>query len=355
MDARGYGRRGAELPGPAPGRRVHRGRPAAHRRRRLRRGRRRLAPSGRVAVHRRRGRVRSRWAWRSSGRRSNRTRYRPDLWAAAEWTVVGCGRRGTGQSHRGRRARVGRPRALGLPAAPAGTAAAPDRRDPGRLVPAVTAPVERRGARPEGSRRPAPRRCRGRAGRGSPWRDPLRPTSPSRMRPHRMPTLRDVDLCIDEGELCLVVGQTGSGKTTLLRAINGLVPALHRRACLGRRPVAGRSTRRIIPLGSWPTSSGTVGQDPAASFVTDTGRGRAGLHHGEPRHRPERHAPPGGGHARPPGPARPAGPPVAPRSPVASSSGWPSGPCSVPHLGCWSSTSRHRRSTRPRPRRSSPP
>ena len=38
------------------------------------------------------------------------------------------------------------------------------------------------------------------------------------------PVLEDVDLHIDEGELCLVVGPTGTGKSTLLRMMNGLVP-----------------------------------------------------------------------------------------------------------------------------------
>ena len=38
------------------------------------------------------------------------------------------------------------------------------------------------------------------------------------------PVLADVDLQIDEGEMCLVIGRTGSGKSTLLRCINGLVP-----------------------------------------------------------------------------------------------------------------------------------
>ena len=38
------------------------------------------------------------------------------------------------------------------------------------------------------------------------------------------PVLRQVNLVVPEGELCLVVGRTGSGKSTLLGAVNGLVP-----------------------------------------------------------------------------------------------------------------------------------
>jgi energy-coupling factor transport system ATP-binding protein len=83
------------------------------------------------------------------------------------------------------------------------------------------------------------------------------------------PTLRDVDLSIDEGELCLVIGQTGSGKTTLLRAVNGLVPHFTGGRISGDVRIAGRSTRQFPPR-ELADVVGMVGQDPAASFVTDT-------------------------------------------------------------------------------------
>lgn len=83
------------------------------------------------------------------------------------------------------------------------------------------------------------------------------------------PTLRDVDLHIEEGELCLVVGQTGAGKSTLLRAINGLVPHFTGGRVSGDVLVAGRSTREFPPR-ELADVVGLVGQDPAASFVTDT-------------------------------------------------------------------------------------
>jgi energy-coupling factor transport system ATP-binding protein len=85
----------------------------------------------------------------------------------------------------------------------------------------------------------------------------------------QVPTLREVDLAIDEGELCLVVGQTGSGKTTLLRAINGLVPHFTGGRLAGDVSIAGRSTREVPPR-ELADVVGVVGQDPAASFVTDT-------------------------------------------------------------------------------------
>ena len=83
------------------------------------------------------------------------------------------------------------------------------------------------------------------------------------------PTLRQVDLTVEEGELCLVVGQTGSGKTTLLRAINGLVPHFTGGRVSGDLSVDGRSTRDLPPR-ELADVVGVVGQNPAASFVTDT-------------------------------------------------------------------------------------
>ncbi len=83
------------------------------------------------------------------------------------------------------------------------------------------------------------------------------------------PTLHQVDLTIEEGELCLVVGLTGSGKSTLLRAINGLVPHFTGGRLSGDVSIGGRSTRDFPPR-ELADMVGVVGQDPAASFVTDT-------------------------------------------------------------------------------------
>jgi energy-coupling factor transport system ATP-binding protein len=82
------------------------------------------------------------------------------------------------------------------------------------------------------------------------------------------PMLRDVDLEIPEGELCLVVGTTGSGKSTFLRAMNGLVPTATGGRLAGDVRVAGRSTRTHAPR-DLADVIGLVGQDPSASFVTD--------------------------------------------------------------------------------------
>ncbi len=85
----------------------------------------------------------------------------------------------------------------------------------------------------------------------------------------REPVLRDIDLEIDEGELCLVVGRTGSGKSTLLAAINGLVPYFTGGTLTGRVITGGRDTAAFRPR-ELADVVGVVGQDPAAGFVTDT-------------------------------------------------------------------------------------
>ncbi|MFJ8739679.1 ABC transporter ATP-binding protein [Embleya sp. NPDC127516] len=83
------------------------------------------------------------------------------------------------------------------------------------------------------------------------------------------PALRDVELSIPEGELCLVVGRTGAGKSTLLGAINGLVPHFTGGTLRGSVLVDGIDTRSRPPR-EFAHLVGVVGQDPLAGFVTDT-------------------------------------------------------------------------------------
>lgn len=82
------------------------------------------------------------------------------------------------------------------------------------------------------------------------------------------PTISGVDLCIPEGELCVVVGPTGSGKSTLLGAINGLVPHFTGGTLRGSVTVGGRYTSANPPR-DLADVVGVVGQDPLAGFVTD--------------------------------------------------------------------------------------
>jgi energy-coupling factor transport system ATP-binding protein len=83
------------------------------------------------------------------------------------------------------------------------------------------------------------------------------------------PALREVDLEIPEGELCLLVGPSGVGKSTLLGTVSGLVPHFTGGTLHGRVTVAGRDTRTHKPR-ELADVVGTVGQDPLAHFVTDT-------------------------------------------------------------------------------------
>ncbi|PWI42648.1 ABC transporter ATP-binding protein [Streptomyces sp. ICBB 8177] len=83
------------------------------------------------------------------------------------------------------------------------------------------------------------------------------------------PVLRDVDLRVEEGELCLVVGRTGVGKSTLLGTVNGLVPHFTGGTLAGRVVVDGRDTAHHPPR-ELADVVGVVGQDPLAGFVTDT-------------------------------------------------------------------------------------
>ncbi len=82
------------------------------------------------------------------------------------------------------------------------------------------------------------------------------------------PVLRNVNLGIRDGDLCVVVGSTGTGKSTLLGAVNGLVPHFTGGTLRGRVTVDGRDTRDHPPR-EFADLVGVVGQDPLAGFVTD--------------------------------------------------------------------------------------
>lgn len=83
------------------------------------------------------------------------------------------------------------------------------------------------------------------------------------------PVLDGINLTIQPGELVLVAGRTGSGKSTLLGTFNGLVPAFTGGLLAGGVLLDGVSLIGVPPRERAQTV-GYVGQDPLASFVTDT-------------------------------------------------------------------------------------
>jgi energy-coupling factor transport system ATP-binding protein len=87
--------------------------------------------------------------------------------------------------------------------------------------------------------------------------------------PEDRPVLRDVRLCVEEGELLLVAGRTGAGKSTLLGVLAGLVPAFTGGSLTGDLLLDGASIVHLPPR-ERAHVLGYVGQDPLAGFVADT-------------------------------------------------------------------------------------
>ncbi len=61
------------------------------------------------------------------------------------------------------------------------------------------------------------------------------------------PALREINVQIEQGELCLLAGRSGQGKSTLIRAACGLVPHFHGGSFAGTVSVAGMDTREHPP------------------------------------------------------------------------------------------------------------
>jgi energy-coupling factor transporter ATP-binding protein EcfA2 len=90
------------------------------------------------------------------------------------------------------------------------------------------------------------------------------------------PSLLDVSLEVDPGELVVLAGDSGSGKSTLLRAANGLVPHFHGGVFAGRVRIAGLDTRAHGP-GTLAAAVGTLFQDPETQVVMGTVRAELAL------------------------------------------------------------------------------
>ena len=85
------------------------------------------------------------------------------------------------------------------------------------------------------------------------------------------PSLRDVSLTVDEGEMVLLAGRSASGKSTLLRAASGLVPHFHGGTLAGSVHVGGMDTRAHGPA-ELARVAGTLLQDPESQVVLTTVR-----------------------------------------------------------------------------------
>lgn len=80
------------------------------------------------------------------------------------------------------------------------------------------------------------------------------------------PTLRNINLSIEEGEKVLITGKSGSGKSTLAHCINGLIPFTYKGEIQGRILVNGEEpkNRSLFAMG---TQVGSILQDQDCQFV----------------------------------------------------------------------------------------
>jgi energy-coupling factor transport system ATP-binding protein len=80
------------------------------------------------------------------------------------------------------------------------------------------------------------------------------------------PTLKNISLSADQGEIVLIAGTSGSGKTTLLRCINGLIPRSYQAELEGEILFGGENFSGK-PLSEISQIVGTVLQDPERQIL----------------------------------------------------------------------------------------
>jgi energy-coupling factor transport system ATP-binding protein len=85
------------------------------------------------------------------------------------------------------------------------------------------------------------------------------------------PSLRDVSLRVEEGEMVVLAGRSAGGKSTLLRAASGLVPHFHGGTFGGTVRVGGMDTREHGPA-ELSRVAGSLFQDPESQVVLTTVR-----------------------------------------------------------------------------------
>ncbi len=57
------------------------------------------------------------------------------------------------------------------------------------------------------------------------------------------PTLKNINLTINDGEKVVIVGPSGSGKSTLGQCLNGLIPHAIKGDCSGSLTINGKDIR----------------------------------------------------------------------------------------------------------------
>src|SRR3954454_19711752 len=85
------------------------------------------------------------------------------------------------------------------------------------------------------------------------------------------PSLRDVSLTVEEGEMVVLAGRSAGGKSTMLRAAAGLVPHFHGGTFSGTVRVGGLDTREHGPA-EVARVAGSLFQDPETQVVLGTVR-----------------------------------------------------------------------------------
>ncbi|HWH95522.1 MAG TPA: ATP-binding cassette domain-containing protein [Baekduia sp.] len=86
-----------------------------------------------------------------------------------------------------------------------------------------------------------------------------------------VPSLRDVSLSVQEGEMVVLAGRSAGGKSTMLRAASGLVPHFHGGTFGGVARVGGLDTREHGPA-ELSRVAGSLFQDPESQVVLTTVR-----------------------------------------------------------------------------------
>jgi energy-coupling factor transporter ATP-binding protein EcfA2 len=86
-----------------------------------------------------------------------------------------------------------------------------------------------------------------------------------------VPSLRDVSLRVQEGEMVVLAGRSAGGKSTMLRAASGLVPHFHGGTFGGVVRVGGMDTREHGPA-ELSRVAGSLFQDPESQVVLTTVR-----------------------------------------------------------------------------------